>query len=66
MVGPFWTVLETRVRNRFPFPTFLKQLEDVHQVEWCNIPLETVQHLNEYIPRTPAAVLKAEVGPTPY
>jgi hypothetical protein len=38
-----WTVLETRVRNRFPPPTSLKQLQDVLQEEWYKIPLETVQ-----------------------
>jgi hypothetical protein len=38
---PLWSVLETRVRNRFPRPTSLEQLEDVLQDEWCKIPLET-------------------------
>jgi hypothetical protein len=33
-VKPLWSVLETRVRNRFPPPTSLKQLEDVLQEEW--------------------------------
>jgi hypothetical protein len=28
---PFWSVLETRLRNRFPPPTSPKQLEDVLQ-----------------------------------
>jgi hypothetical protein len=28
---PLWSVLETSVRNRFPPPTSLKQLEDVIQ-----------------------------------
>jgi hypothetical protein len=30
---PLWSVLETRVRNRFPHPTPLKQLEDVLKEE---------------------------------
>jgi hypothetical protein len=30
---PLWSVLETRVRNRFPPPASLKQLEDVLQEE---------------------------------
>jgi hypothetical protein len=42
---PFWSVLETRARNRFPPPTSLKQLEYVPQEEWYKIPLETVQNL---------------------
>jgi hypothetical protein len=41
----FWSVWETRVRNRFPPPTFLNQLEDVLQEKWYKIPLETVQNL---------------------
>jgi hypothetical protein len=35
-----WSVLETRVRNRYPPPTSLKQLEDVLQEKWYKIPLE--------------------------
>jgi hypothetical protein len=46
-----WSVLETTVRNRFPPPTSLKQLEDVLQEEWYRIPLETVQNVYESIPR---------------
>jgi hypothetical protein len=42
---PLWSLLETRLRNMFPPPTSLKQLEDVLQGEWYNIPLETVQNL---------------------
>jgi hypothetical protein len=34
---PLLSVLETRVRTRFPPPTFLKQLEDVLQEEWYEI-----------------------------
>jgi transposase len=30
-IEPLWSVLETRVRNRFPPPTSLKQLEDILQ-----------------------------------
>jgi hypothetical protein len=41
---PLWSVLETRVRNRFPPSTSLKQLEDVLEEEWYKIPLETVQN----------------------
>jgi hypothetical protein len=31
IIKPLWSVLETRVRNRFPPPTSLKQLEVVFQ-----------------------------------
>jgi hypothetical protein len=61
-----WSVLETRLRNRFPPPTSLKQLENVLHEEWCKIPPETVQNLYESIPRRTAAVLKAKGCPTPY
>jgi hypothetical protein len=40
---PLWSVLETRVRNRFPPPTSLKQFEDVLQEEWyktCRSPFQ--------------------------
>jgi hypothetical protein len=60
---PFWSVLETRVRNRLPSPTPLKQLEDLLQEEWYKILPETVQNLHESIPRRTAAILKAEGGP---
>jgi transposase len=61
-----WSVLETRVKNRFPPPKSLKQLEDVLQEEWYKIPLETVQSQYESIPRNSGAVLKEESGRTPY
>jgi hypothetical protein len=54
------------MRNRFPPPTSLKQLENVLQEEWYKIPLETVQNLYESFPRMIAAVLKEKDGPTPY
>jgi hypothetical protein len=54
------------LRNRFPPPSSLKQLEDVLQEEWYKIPLETVKKLYESIPRKIVAVLKAKDGPEPY
>jgi hypothetical protein len=39
IIEPLCSVLETRVRNRFPPPTSLKQLADVLQ-EWYKIPLD--------------------------
>jgi hypothetical protein len=66
IIEPPWSVLEIGVRNRFPPPTSLKQLENVLSEEWYKIPLETVQNLYESIPRRIAAVLKAKGGLTPY
>jgi hypothetical protein len=44
------------VKNKFPPPTSLQQLEDVLREEWYKILLETVQNLYESIPRRTAAV----------
>jgi hypothetical protein len=33
MIEPFWSVLETRVGDRFPPPACINQLEDVFQEE---------------------------------
>jgi hypothetical protein len=44
---PLWSVLETRLRNRFPPPISLKQLENVLQEEWYKIPPETVRSCTE-------------------
>jgi hypothetical protein len=60
------SILETRVRNRFPPPISLMQLEDVLHEKWYTIPLETVQKLYKSIPRRIAAVLKAKGSPAPY
>jgi transposase len=59
-IETLWSVLKIRVRNRFPPPTSLKQLEDVLQAEWYKIPLESVQNLYESILRRNATVLKAK------
>jgi hypothetical protein len=59
---PFWSLLETSVRNKFPSPTSLKQLEDVLQEESCKIPLQTVRNLYESIPRRFAVLLKVKDG----
>jgi hypothetical protein len=52
--------------NRFPPPTYLKQLADVLQEKLYKIPLEAVQNLYEPIPRTIFSLLNAKDGPTPY
>jgi hypothetical protein len=65
IIAPLCSVLETRVRNRFPPPAFLKQLQDILQEEWYELLLRTVQNLYESIPRRTEAVLRAEGGPTP-
>jgi hypothetical protein len=64
IIERLWSVLEARMRNRFPPPTSLKQFEGVLLEEWYKIPLKTVQNLYESIPRRTAAVLKAKGGPT--
>jgi hypothetical protein len=66
IIEPLWSILETRVRSRFPPPKSLKQLEEVFQQEWYKIPLEPVENLYESIPRRIAAVLKAKGDLTPY
>ena len=54
IIEPLWSVLESRVRSRFPSSS-LKQLEE----EWYSIPLETIQSLRESVPRRIQAVLEA-------
>jgi hypothetical protein len=66
IIEPLWSVFESRVRNRFPPPTSLKQLEDALEEEWYKILLQTVQNLYESIPRRTTAVLEAKVGTTPH
>ena len=65
IVEPLWSVLESRVRSRFPPPSSLKQLHVLHE-EWYNIPLQTIHNLYESISRRKQAVLQASAGPTPY
>ena len=45
IIEPPWSVLESRVRSRFPPPSSLKQLEDVLHEEWYNTALQTIQNL---------------------
>jgi hypothetical protein len=66
IIQPLWSVLGTRVRNRFSLSSSLKQLENVFQEEWYKIPLVTVEHFYESIQRRIAAVMKTEGGPTSY
>jgi hypothetical protein len=42
IIGVLWSVLESKVGCIFPPPSSLRQLEDVFQEVWYNIPLETV------------------------
>jgi hypothetical protein len=63
---PLWSALATEERHRFPPPSYLKQLEDILQEEWYKIPLNTVQNLEESVPRRTAAVLRTIGDPTPY
>jgi hypothetical protein len=66
VIEPPWSVLESRVRSRFPSPSSVKQLEDVLHEKRHNITLTTVQNLCESIPRKTQAVLQANGGPTLY
>jgi hypothetical protein len=61
-----WSVLECRFGQTFPSPSSLKQLEDVLNEEWYNIPLETVHNLHDSIPVRIQAILQAKGGPTAY
>jgi hypothetical protein len=65
IIEPLWSVLETRVKNSFPPPRSVKQLEDVLQEEQYKILLDAVRNLYESIPRGIAAVLKAKYGLKP-
>ena len=58
IIEPLWSVLESRVRRRFP-PLSLRQLEE----DWYRIPLKSIQNLHESIPKI-QAVLQADGGPT--
>jgi hypothetical protein len=66
VIEPLWSVLESRVRSRFPPPSSLKQLKDVLHEVWYSIPLGNIQNLYESIPRRVQTVLQANGGPTPY
>ena len=61
IIEPLWSVLESRMRSRFP-PLSHKQLQE----EWCSIPLETLQNLYESILSRTQSVLQASNGSTPY
>jgi hypothetical protein len=65
IIKPFWSVVETGVRNIFPPPTSLKQLQDIPKEQWYKILVETVQNMYKSIPRRTAAVLGAKGGPAP-
>jgi hypothetical protein len=66
IIEPFWSALESRVGNRFPSPTSLKQLEEVLQEELYKIPLQAIQNLYESNPRRIVAVFKTKGGPISY
>ena len=66
IIQHLWCVLERQVRNRYPPPSCLKELEQVLMEEWLKIPLDNARKLYDSIPRRTEAVLKAEGGPTPY
>ena len=53
-----WSVLESRMRSRFP-PLSLKQLEE----EWYSMPLETIQILHGSVPRRIQALVTGKWWP---
>ena len=59
-------ILERQVRNRFPPPSCMKELEQVSMEEWPKIPLDEVRKLYDSTPRRIEAVQKAAAGPTTY
>ena len=52
--------LERQLRNRYPPPSRLRELEKVLMEEWLKIPMEKVKKLYDSIPRRNEAVLKAK------
>jgi hypothetical protein len=65
IIETLWSVLDSRVRSRFPPPTILMQVEDTRPEVRYNIPLETVQNLHKSISRRTPTLLQANVGSTP-
>jgi hypothetical protein len=65
IIGPLWSVLDSRVRSKLPPPSSLNQLDALH-AEWYKIPLETIQNLSASIPRRLQTVLQANGDPTSY
>ena len=60
-----WCVLVRQVRNRYPPPSCLKELEQVLMEEWLETPLDEVRKMHDSIPRRIEAAQKAGGGPTP-
>jgi hypothetical protein len=56
-----WSVLGSMVRSRVHPPSSLKQLQDIPQEEWYNIPLQSIQNLHNSIPKKIQAVLQPKV-----
>ena len=51
IIEHLWCVLERKVRNRYPPPSCLKELEQVLTEKWLKIPLDEVMKLYDSIPR---------------
>ncbi|GFV56050.1 DDE_3 domain-containing protein [Trichonephila clavipes] len=65
IIEPLWSILERSIRNRYPLSVSLPELLQYLQEEWYNIPLNTIQHWYEWIPRRIQDILYAKGG-TPY
>ena len=60
-----WYTLERQVRNWYPPPSCLEELEQVLMEKWLKFLIEEIKRLYNLIPRHIRAVLKAKGGLTP-
>ena len=51
IINPLWSVLDSRVRSRFPPSSSFQQLQGVLHEELYSIPLWTIHNLHECVPR---------------
>ena len=66
IIEHLWRFFEQQVRNRYPPPSCLKELEQVLMEKWPKITLDEVRKLYDSIPWRIEAVQKAEGEPIPY
>lgn len=61
-----WFELENRIRKRHDQPKSAKDLLNILEEEWLKIPESVTRNLVESMPRSVAAVIKANGGHTKY
>ena len=66
IIEHLWCEFERQVRNGYPLPSCLKELEQVLMEEWLKIPLYEVRKLYDFIHKRIEAVQKVGGGPTSY